>query len=80
MNGRQLISCAIENALASPYIDQIVVSSDSEEILAFATQYDSVLVLDRDSKLPRTQLRSIQLSLMRPFVQKHYWTLRLMWL
>lgn len=80
MNGRQLISCAIENALASPYIDQIVVSSDSEEILAFATQYDSVLVLDRDSKLPRTQLRSIQLSLMRPFVQKHYWALRLMWL
>lgn len=51
MSGKPLISYAIENALASPYIDQVVVSSDSEEILAFAAQYDSVLVLDRDSEL-----------------------------
>lgn len=51
MNGKPLISYAIENALASPYIDRVVVSSDSEEILAFAAQYDSVLVLDRDSEL-----------------------------
>lgn len=51
MVGKPLISYAIENALASEYIDDVVVSSDSEEILAYAGQFDGVTALRRDTKL-----------------------------
>lgn len=51
MNGRPLIAYAIENALTCPLIDDVIVSSDSEEILAFAGQFDGVIPLNRDSAL-----------------------------
>lgn len=51
MGGKPLISYAIENALASKYIDEVVVSSDSEEILAYVAQYDGVTGLPRDTQL-----------------------------
>lgn len=51
MNGKPLISYSIENALASAFIDTVVVSSDSEEIREFAQQYEGVIALDRDSTL-----------------------------
>lgn len=51
MNGRPLISYAIENALASKFIDDVVVSSDSDEILSFARQIEGVSALDRGTDL-----------------------------
>lgn len=51
MNGKPLIAYSIENALASSFIDTVVVSSDSEEIREFAQQYEGVIALDRDSAL-----------------------------
>ena len=53
MYGKPLIAYAIENAIACDQISHVVVSSDSEEILAFARQYDDVLVVNRDSVLAR---------------------------
>lgn len=51
MNGKPLIAYAIENALASKFVDRVLVSSDSEEVLAFASQYDNVSALGRESGL-----------------------------
>ena len=51
LNGRPLISYAIENALASRYIDDIAVSTDSEEILSFVEQYVGVVPLKRGADL-----------------------------
>lgn len=51
MHGKPLISYSIENALACGTIDDVVVSSDSQEVLAFAAQYEGVGALDRSSEL-----------------------------
>ena len=51
MHGKPLISYAIENALGCGLISDVVVTSDSDEILAFARQYDGVMGLDRNSVL-----------------------------
>ena len=51
MAGKPLIAYSIENALASDAIDAVVVSSDSEEILAFAAQYEGVMALNRQTEL-----------------------------
>lgn len=51
MRGKPLISYAIENALNSQFIDDVVVSSDSEEVLSFAGQFEGVLALDRSTDL-----------------------------
>ena len=51
MAGKPLISYSIENALASRFIDDVVVSTDSEEILSYAAQFDGVTPLDRESQL-----------------------------
>lgn len=53
MHGKPLIGYAIENALSCKYIDAVVVSSDSDEILAFAAQFDGVKCLDRSSDLSK---------------------------
>lgn len=53
MHGRPLIEYSIENALACRYIDTVVVSSDSDEILSFAEQFDQVECLDRSSELSK---------------------------
>lgn len=53
MHGRPLISYAIETALSSPQIDVVAVTSDSEEILSFASQYDEVVCIDRSSELAK---------------------------
>lgn len=51
MHGKPLISYAIENALNCDLINEVVVSSDSEEALAYASQFKSVICLDRSSEL-----------------------------
>ena len=51
MGGKPLISYAIENALSSEFVDDVVVSSDSEEILAYAAQFEGVTGLSRDTEL-----------------------------
>lgn len=51
IGGKPLISYAIENALGCDLIDEVVVSSDSEEILSYARQFPGVVALDRDSEL-----------------------------
>ena len=51
MHGKPLIGYAIENALECGQIDAVAVSSDSEEILAFASQFEGVMCLDRSSSL-----------------------------
>lgn len=51
MHGKPLIEYAIRNAMESSFIDDVVVSSDSEEILAFASQFEGVTCLNRDSEL-----------------------------
>ncbi len=51
MHGKPLISYAIENALNCDLINEVVVSSDSEEVLAYASQFKSVICLDRSSEL-----------------------------
>lgn len=50
MNGRPLIYYSIKNALDCPYIDDVVVSSDDEEILSIAAMY-GVTAMNRDSEL-----------------------------
>ena len=50
MNGRPLISYAIDNAIRSSYITDVLVSSDSSEILSYAEQC-GVMALDRASAL-----------------------------
>lgn len=51
MNGKPLISYAIENAINCKRIDSVVVSSDSDEILAYAKQFTGVIALNRASSL-----------------------------
>lgn len=51
MHGKPLIRYAIENALSCSCIDDIVVTSDSPEILSYASQFDGVSCLDRSSGL-----------------------------
>ena len=53
MNGKPLLSYAIENALKVELIDAIIVTSDSDEILSYAAQYEGVIALDRKSQLAR---------------------------
>jgi CMP-N-acetylneuraminic acid synthetase/spore coat polysaccharide biosynthesis predicted glycosyltransferase SpsG len=50
MHGKPLIEYAIENALNCSLIDDVAVSSDSQEILDFAQQFSRVSCLDRDSQ------------------------------
>lgn len=51
LNGKPLIAYAIENALLAKRIDAVVVSSDCDEILDFAGQYEEVVPLSRDTSL-----------------------------
>lgn len=51
MAGKPLIAYSIESALACREIDVVIVSSDSEEILSFASQYEDVIVLPRGQGL-----------------------------
>ena len=56
MRGKPLIEYSIENALFCRGIDAVVVTSDSEEILAFASQFERVLCLDRPSDLAEDEV------------------------
>lgn len=51
LDGKPLIAYAIENALNCEYITDVVVSSDSEEILSFASTYENVIPLPRPGQL-----------------------------
>lgn len=50
LNGRPLISYAIDNALSSSYIDEVVVSTDSEEIISYASSR-KVKTIERSNEL-----------------------------
>lgn len=49
--GRPLIAWTIEAALQSEYIDEIIVTSDDDEILNIAKQYGAPIILDRPEHL-----------------------------
>ena len=51
LNGKPLISYAIENALNSKIITDVVVSTDSEEILNYVHNFASVIGLERGEHL-----------------------------
>lgn len=53
MKDKPLIQYAIETALSCSLIDKVAVSTDSEEIISFASQFDSVIVVKRDSELAK---------------------------
>ena len=50
MHGKPLIYYSIQNALACSYIDDVVVSSDDEEILSIAAMYGAI-AMNRNSAL-----------------------------
>lgn len=50
MHGKPLIYYSIQNALSCSYIDDVVVSSDDEEILSIAAMYGAK-AMNRDSAL-----------------------------
>lgn len=62
LNGKPLISYTIEAALASSYIDNIIVSSDSEEILNIVKQH-SVQTLKRPDSLATDTSSSIDATI-----------------
>lgn len=49
--GKPLVAWSIESALESKYIDNVVVSTDSEAIKEIALKYDGVKVLNRPKEL-----------------------------
>lgn len=51
MGGRPLIEYAMSVALQSPFIDDVVVTSDSDEILSFVGQFEDVHALVRHASL-----------------------------
>ena len=51
IGGKTLVARAIEAARAATRIDRLVVSSDSDEILAIAASYDPALALRRPAEL-----------------------------
>lgn len=53
LKGAPLIQYAIVNALRCTLIDVVAVSTDSEEIAAFARQFKKVHVVERDSELAK---------------------------
>ena len=61
MNGKPLIAYSIENALASAFIDTVIVSSDSEEISNMRELSRLIEIL----LLPKMRSRSILSSMMR---------------
>ena len=60
---KPLIGWSIEAALASHYVDEVVLSSDSDTILAEANQYEGVTLLKRPDKLAQDESRSIDVVL-----------------
>lgn len=59
LSGKPLIAWTIESALKSKYIDKIVVSSDSDEILKIAESYDNVFCLKRPQHLATDTSKTI---------------------
>lgn len=47
LNGKELVARSIEAALGAPSLSKVVVSSDSEEVLAVARRYPEVVALRR---------------------------------
>ena len=54
MHGKPLIYYSIQNALACSYIDDVVVSSDDEEILSIAAMYGAK-AMNRNIALPAAE-------------------------
>lgn len=62
LQGKPLVSWSIEEAQKSKYIDNIVLSSDDEEILNIAKQYD-INYINRDKELSSDTATSIDVIL-----------------
>jgi len=58
--GKPLVSRAIETAIASKRLDRIVVSSDDEDILKIAREYDSRFPLVRPAEISRDTSLAIE--------------------
>jgi len=59
LNGKPLIAWTIEAAQKSKYIDEIVVNSDSQEILNIAQTFSNIIALKRPSNLSSDSALSI---------------------
>lgn len=71
--GKPLIGWSIEAALASQYLDEVVLSSDSEAILDEGGKYKGVTLLKRPDALARDESRSIDVVLHAlDALHKHY--------
>lgn len=53
IGGNPLISYSIKNALQSPYIEDVVVTTDSEEIISYSQQFEGVTAISRNSELAK---------------------------
>ncbi|MEF2559466.1 MAG: acylneuraminate cytidylyltransferase [Eggerthellaceae bacterium] len=53
MGGKPLIQYAIQTALSCKHIDTVAISTDSEEIATFASQFNAILVVNRNSDLAK---------------------------
>lgn len=53
MGGVPLIQYAINNALRCSLIDEVVVSTDSEEIISYVSQFKKIHIVRRDSELAK---------------------------
>ena len=59
LHNKPLVSWSIEAAVYCKYANKVIVSSDSEEILKIAKEYDSNIALKRPSLLAQDETTSI---------------------
>ena len=70
--GKSLLSYAIESALESKIFSEVCVSSDDEEILGIANDYDGILALERPEELATdtAQVKEVCLYLLKYFADR----------
>jgi CMP-N-acetylneuraminic acid synthetase len=51
LNGKEIVRYAIEAALNSKIVTTIIVSSDDEEILKIAKEYDNIIPIERPQEI-----------------------------
>jgi N-acylneuraminate cytidylyltransferase/CMP-N,N'-diacetyllegionaminic acid synthase len=61
--GKPLIAWTIEQALASKYLDRVIVSTDSEEIAEISKKYGAEVPFMRPKKLATDEVKSIDVVL-----------------
>jgi N-acylneuraminate cytidylyltransferase len=60
LGGKPLIAWTIEAARGSRYLDRVILSSDDDEIISVAAQYECDIPFKRDSKLAADDTPSIE--------------------